>query len=268
MVKHVLLYDVHPKISAMRLSCISKVMIDLHSHILPNIDDGAKDIEMSVNMARIAVDEGTTVQACTPHFNPGMYDTTINQLVQGYKALKSALLDENIDLKLAVGGDVHISFDLLDRLEKKKAPCLHSSKFFLFEPSHHVMQPGMLQLCQSLISNGYKPILTHPERLTWIERNFEHIKELHKAGVLIQLTAASVTGDFGKHAKYWSDKMFDEGMVDIIASDAHNLTSRRPGLAKSRKFVEENHGVDLAKRIFETNPKNVLLDHNLAEFRK
>lgn len=235
-------------------------MIDLHSHILPGIDDGAVDIQVSIEMAKMAVADGTTILACTPHFMPGIYDNSVAILNRAVAELTEKLLELQVPLKLVTGGDLHIAPDLQSQLAARTVPTLADLKYFLFEPPHHVAPPNLIKYCQRLLDGGFTPILTHPERFTWIENHYELICELDDIGIPLQLTAKSVTGAFGKRPKYWSDRMLDEGRVDFIASDAHNITSRPPGLSKAHEFVETRLGKEAADKMVLTNPLKVM--HN------
>jgi protein-tyrosine phosphatase len=239
-------------------------MIDLHSHILHGIDDGAVDMDMSVAMAKLAVADGTRVLACTSHFMPGVYDNTIDILNHAVAELTDVLAEQQIPLKLVVGGDLHIAAELEAQLNRQAVPTIANSRYFLFEPPHHVAPPNLAKYCERLLGAGFIPILTHPERLTWIENHYDLICELDEIGVPLQLTAKSVTGAFGKRPKYWSDRMLEEGRVDFIASDAHNISSRPPGLSKAYECVEKRLGSEAACKMVDTNPSLVLQDKPLV----
>jgi len=240
-------------------------MIDLHSHILPNIDDGAADMPTALSMARMAVSDGTTHIACTPHIVPGVYNNTPGEILRAIAELKLALAEANINLNLVSGADVHLRPDIVDKLTKEELPRINNSRYFLFEPPHHVLPPKIIPLAKEIIGKGYVPILTHPERLTWIENHYDTICELDELGVAIQLTAMSVTGNFGKRALYWSNRMLEEGRVDIIASDAHNTRSRPPGLARARDVIVDKLGSEEAQKMVKGNPNRILKNLPLAE---
>ena len=240
-------------------------MIDLHSHILPGIDDGAKDLEMSLAMARLAVEDGTTHIACTPHFMSGVYDNTIPVTTKIITGLEAAFRDNNIDLALIPGGDIHIAPDIADQLANGTLPALGASSYFLFEPPHHVLPPGIVALCKGIMDAGFMPVLTHPERLTWIEKHYDVICQLDELGVVVQLTASSVAGSFGKRALYWSERMLDEGRVDIIASDAHNIRSRPPGLSRARDVIAARFDDEVAMMMVKDNPQRILQNLPVAE---
>ena len=238
-------------------------MIDLHSHILPELDDGASSLDMSIEMARIAVEDGTTHIACTSHITPGVYHNTKAIISERMKVLQAALAESEIELKLLEGADVHVSPDIEGGLQKGEIPTLARSKYFLFEPPHHVLPPRLIEFTKRLLAADYVPVLTHPERLSWIEDNYPIIREMDEAGVAIQLTAASITGRFGKRPKYWSERMLDEGRVDIIASDAHNTSSRPPGLSQARDAVNERLGENLGSKMVLDNPRLIIENHPL-----
>lgn len=239
-------------------------MIDLHSHILPGVDDGSPDLAESLAMARLAVADGTTHMACTPHIMPGVYENRTANIVLAMQALERALRDASIPLTLYVGADVHVTPDLRDQLLLGNVPTLNKSRYFLFEPPHHILPPRLEELALRLIKAGFVPIITHPERLTWLKSNYDVIERLNAAGCLIQLTADSIIGAFGRTALYYSEKLLDEGRVDIIASDAHSSTRRRPGLAKAVVTVAKRCGDGEAYSMALLRPSEILADRPLT----
>ena len=172
-------------------------MIDLHSHILHGIDDGASDIAMSIEMAKMAIADGTTHIACTPHIMPGIYDNDTGIIQKKMSELKDALKQQDLPLNLIIGADVHIGPTNVQGLQAGHIPSLNGTRYFLFEPSHHVMPPKIVEFSKKILADNYIPILTHPERLTWIENHYDKMVEMDEIGVPIQLTAASITGRFG-----------------------------------------------------------------------
>lgn len=240
-------------------------LIDLHCHILPGLDDGAADLAMSIEMARIAAADGITMLACTPHISPGVYENSGTKIQAAVEVFARILDRHGISLELAAGADVHIAPDLIAKLQSGEAARLGNSRYFLFEPPHDVLPPKIDSFLFSILAAGFTPILTHPERLSWIEQHFPLVRRLAGSGVLIQLTAGSITGQFGKRARYWSDRMIDEGMVDIVASDAHDTTSRPPVLSKARDRVARHWGEETAVRFVLINPLHILGDKVLPE---
>lgn len=233
-------------------------MIDLHSHILPGVDDGAADLATALAMARMAVDDGIEVMACTPHFLPGHYDNTAEDIRLQVAALNQRLIEEDINLALVVGADAHICPNFLDCLQSDQILRLHDSRYVLFEPSHVVFPPQLEEQLSQIMEAGYVPILTHPERLKWIESNYDVFERLVKADVWMQITAGSLTGKFGKRPHYWAQKMLAEGLVHILASDAHNTKSRPPVLSEAFAVATQELGLEEARHLVFSRPKAVL----------
>lgn len=235
-------------------------MIDLHCHMLPGIDDGAPDQETALAMARIAVADGIEVTACTPHITPGRYDNRAASIHQSVTELQQQLDAEGIALRLTGGADAYLSADLLDRLRDGSAPTLHRSRYFLLEPSHHVAPPGFEESIAGFVAAGFVPIITHPERLSWINTHYEVFRRIALGGAWLQVTAGSLTGRFGEGARYWGERMLDEGLVHILATDAHGMRRRTPRLAEGRDAAEKYVGKDEAQRLVRGRPQSVLDD--------
>jgi protein-tyrosine phosphatase len=233
-------------------------LIDLHSHILPGVDDGAQTIDDAVAIAKMAVADGIEVMACTPHFMPGLYDNSAADIRLRVSRLNEHFVSEGIDLALVVGGDAHIRPDFVNELQAGNILSLHDSRYVLFEPPHISKPQRFEELLFNVQMSGFVPILTHPERFRWIENNYETFQDLAKNGVWMQLTAGSLTGRFGKRSRYWAQKMLGEGLVSIIATDAHNVTSRPPLLAEAKAVAEAEVGLDEAHHLVVTRPMRVL----------
>ena len=131
-------------------------MIDLHSHILPGVDDGAIDLEQALSIARMARDDGIEVMACTPHFMPGLYDNQAADIRVRVAALNQCLIEEDIDLALVVGGDAHVRPDFIECLRKNEILRVHDSRYVLFEPSHVTMPPRLEDLLFNIVDTARK----------------------------------------------------------------------------------------------------------------
>jgi protein-tyrosine phosphatase len=233
-------------------------MIDLHSHILPSIDDGSRSFEESIEMARIAVSDGTTVMACTPHIYPGLYMNHAKGIRAERDRLQQVLDVYRIPLRLVVGADAHLVPELLEGLQSGRVPTLNGSQYFLLEPPHHVAPPLFEASVFSITAAGYTPVITHPERLVWIEQHYPVFVELARRGVWMQLTAGAILGKFGRRAKYWSERMLDEGLVHIIASDAHTTQMRNPKMAEAVEKAAAAVGKEEALRMVFERPQAIL----------
>lgn len=239
-------------------------MIDLHCHILPGIDDGAPDMATALAMARIAYADGIRTIACTPHIYPGLYENTAASIRASITGLRKALEQEGIELTLVEGADVHLAPNLVDGLRSDRIPSLNGSRYFLLEPPHHVAPPRFEEQVFLLLSAGYVPIITHPERLTWIESHYAMFPRLASRGAWLQLTAGALTGRFGKRPKYWSERLLEEGPVQIVATDAHRADNRPPRLAEGREAVARRLGDEAAQAMVQDRPSAVLANQDAA----
>lgn len=233
-------------------------MIDIHSHILPGIDDGAPNLERALEMAKLYVDQGVRHVVCTPHILPGVYHNTGPSIRNHVDELQQRIGEAGIPLSLFDGADNHVVGDFVDGLKSGRLLTLARSRYVLVEPPHHVAPQRLDQLFFSLMTAGYHPILTHPERLTWIEAKYDLICQLAHRGVWMQITSGSLTGSFGRRVRYWADKMLSEGLVHVIASDAHNTTTRRPDLDQGRRAAAALVGAEEAQHMVVTRPSGVL----------
>jgi len=239
-------------------------MIDLHSHILPGIDDGAADLDASLVMARIAAADGITRMACTPHIVPGLYENSFETIAPALAKLTQALLDRGIPLQLVIGADVHIAPDLDVSLASGIVPTLNRTRYFLLEPPHHILPPKLEEVTARLIKASFVPIITHPERLTWLKAHYGVIESLNGMGCLIQVTADSITGGFGKEAQYLAHRLLDERRVDIIATDCHGPVHRRPVLTQARQAVTDRLGETEARAMVVERPSAILENRVIA----
>lgn len=235
-------------------------MIDLHCHLLPGIDDGAQTLEQSLAMARIAVADGIHTLACTPHIYPGMYMNDGPGIAHARKRLQAELDHRGIPLKLVVGADVHLVPGLLDGLRCGRVPTLNGSRYFLLEPSHTTPPPRLEASVLELIEAGYTPIVTHPERLAWVESHYAVFVRLIGQGAWMQLTAGALTGVFGQRARYWGERFLAEGHTHLLATDAHTTGRRLPRLTPGLEVARRLVGDEEARRLVVDRPAAVLND--------
>jgi protein-tyrosine phosphatase len=236
------------------------LMIDLHCHMLPAMDDGAADLPNALEMARLAIADGICVTACTPHIYPGLYDNSAAGIRQALDLFKEQLAEAGLALRLVEGADTHLVPELLQGLRTGRVPTLNSSRYLLLEPPHHVAPPRLEESCFALLTGGYLPIITHPERLTWIGEHYSRFQELARRGIWMQITAGSLLGRFGSEARYFAERMLDEGLVHILATDAHSPKHRPPVLAEGRRAAERWVGIAEAGRLVVERPQAILDD--------
>jgi protein-tyrosine phosphatase len=233
-------------------------MIDLHCHMLPGIDDGAPDLAVALAMARCAVADGITVTACTPHIYPGMYENTRDGIAAAIASLQAILQQEGIALRLVIGADTHLAPDLIGSMRAGRVPTLNSSRYLLLEPPHHSVPPRFEESVFQLRTVGVVPVITHPERLSWIEGHYATFQRLVHGGAWMQITSGSLTGRFGKRPKYWGERMLDEGLVHILATDSHHIDRRPPLLAEGRDAAATRLGETEAWHLVRTRPRGIV----------
>ena len=233
-------------------------MIDLHCHILPGVDDGAPDLATSLDMARAFVADGVTTVAATPHILPGLYHNSGPQIRQAIASLQQSLLDEAVPLRIVAGADNHVVQNFVGGLRSGHLLSLADSRYVLVEPPHHVMPVRLDEMFFDLTVAGFVPILTHPERLTWIKGHYDVIQKLAAAGVWMQITAGSLIGAFGRGPKYWAERMMDDGIVHILATDAHDVSRRPPNLSQGREAAIKRVGAEAAEHLVLTRPQGIL----------
>jgi len=233
-------------------------MIDLHSHLLPGIDDGAPNLEDALAMARQAVADGTTVLACTPHIYPGLFPNTPEIIAEATRKLSQALKDNAIPLELVYGADIQIIPELVSQLRSGELPTLNHTRYFLFEPPHHVPNTAMLELVHNSVAAGYVPIITHPERLSYAFAKYREFAEAVASGAWLQLTGNAITGHFGPDIAKLSERFLRDGLVHIVASDAHDVRHRPPVLSHAYERCVALVGETEAQQLFVQRPRAIL----------
>jgi protein-tyrosine phosphatase len=239
-------------------------MIDLHCHILPGIDDGPADLSVSLEMARAMVADGVSVVACTPHILPGVYHNSGPQIRRLVAQFGQILEQECISLRLATGADNHMVPSFVASLRSGHLLTLGESRYVLVEPPHHVPPVRLEDFFFELMTAGYVPVLTHPERLSWTKSHYGAIQRMVRAGVWMQITAGSLAGDFGQSSQYWAERMLEDGNVHILATDAHDVERRLPILGKGRELAARRVGDREAEHLVETRPRKVLANEPVS----
>lgn len=235
-------------------------MFDIHSHILPGIDDGAKDLTESLALLKIAEDDGITHMVATPHIHIGRFNNSIKTLAPGITSLKHAALSSDINLKLALAAEVRLDVELMALVMSDELPFIgtvSSVNYLLLELPHSHVPQGYDKFINWLSRRNIKTIIPHPERNRDIQANPFYIERLKQLGCEFQLTASSLEGAWGDTAKAISIDMLQKGLVSYVASDAHSVKRRPPVLSKAKKLVADLIGENKAQNLFVANPKRL-----------
>lgn len=242
-------------------------MIDLHCHYLPGIDDGSQSLAESLDLARASVADGITHAVMTPHIHPGRYENIRSSVIAATNRFGDALLEAGIPLKVYAAGEVRLSSDIIDLLERDELPFLgnlHGYRVLLLEFPYGQLPLGTEKLARWLLAQKIRPLIAHPERNKVIMENVEKLRPFVDMGCLIQVTAASILGGFGPAAKDSAVLMLDRRWVSVIATDAHNLLHRPPLLSPARSWLSEYGGQSLADELTYGMPARII-DVNLLE---
>jgi protein-tyrosine phosphatase len=213
-------------------------VIDLHSHILPGLDDGAPDVEVSVAMARAAVSEGTRIMLGTPHVNLD-YPVEPAAVPGLTEKLAAVLAERGVPLTVLPGAEVALlRLPQLDE-EALAASCLAEGPYLLVESPYSQAVPFLEEQLFRLRTQGFRPLLAHPERCPLFHADPERLTRLVRQGILCSVTAASMEGRFGRSVRGFTVELFREGLVHDVASDAHDPHGRPPGLRRAFEALDE-----------------------------
>jgi protein-tyrosine phosphatase len=235
-------------------------MIDIHCHLLPCVDDGAKSWDTTLEMCRIAGEDGVTHIVATPHANNEYrYDRVI------HLSMLEELRSRVPNLSFSLGCDFHLSYENIeDAMAHPERYTIGDTRYLLVELSEYSAF-NVAQTLYRLQTAGLVPILTHPERNPVILSNPDLLKEFADVGCLFQITANSLTGFWGKPKQKMCEAMLKKNMVHFIASDAHGTKNRPPILSAARDAAAKIIGSDAAGKLVDANPAALLNNQNTLE---
>jgi protein-tyrosine phosphatase len=225
-------------------------LVDIHSHVLFGVDDGARTFDDSVAMLRIAAENGTTDLVATPHANlEYRYDP---EIVRDRLAQMAA----TSDIRLYSGCDFHLSYEnIQDAIDHPRKYTLNQQCYLLVEFSELLIFRNTGDIFDRLQTAGMIAIITHPERNGLLRQRLENLREWVAAGALLQVTGQSLTGKFGNRAREFSETLLDAGLVHFVASDAHDCEHRPPKLNEAHAWLEKRKGREVADLLCIENPK-------------
>ncbi len=226
-------------------------MIDVHSHLLPGLDDGAKSWDITLEMCRLAIEDGITHIVATPHAD----DTYTYDRDRVRDTI--ALLNEKIEgrLSFSIGCDFHLSFENIeDAIAHPERYTIAGRQYLLAELSDYGVPPYLKEGLMRLQMAGMTPVITHPERNAILQRNPKPILEWVESGCLVQITASSITGFWGAVAKQAAWWLLHHDAVHVIATDAHDDKHRPPLLSAAREALAKRFGPDMARVLVLDNP--------------
>lgn len=234
-------------------------MIDLHSHMLPGVDDGAPDLEAALAMARAAVQDGITEVCCTPHYIPQLYENDRRTVLDAVTALRRFLAENGMPLTLHAGCEIRLHASMPQALRQNKLLTLgDAGRYVLVELPPHALPLRLEDFFWELRRFGFTPVLAHPERHPFLGRHPGLLFKWVRAGALVQITAGSLLGHFGKQVREGTLRLLEHRLVHVIASDAHHAKERAPALSLALDEAAKRLGKDAARDLVLTVPRCIL----------
>jgi len=235
-------------------------MIDLHTHIIPGVDDGVETEDEAVEFARVAANDGVEMIVATPHCKEEIWPNDRESVLAAVGRLRERFERESVAIELVPGAEVHIGPDLVERVRDGRAPTLDDNgKTLLLELS--LSQPPPVQL-EKLIFElklaGLEVVLAHPERIRYFEEAPARYEAVVRVGAYGQITTGSILGTFGSRIEEYSRQLLRQGLVHVLASDAHNLRGRPPVLSSALEVAVPFVGERYAKGMVDSVPRALL----------
>ena len=236
-------------------------MLDLHVHVLPGIDDGPRNLDDALKLARALVADGIEHVVATPHIYPGVFDNTPHRIAEAFERLQTAVTAEGLALTMTWAAEVRICPEIIDWLEHRRLPLLDGSlvgpSTALIELPDGQIPVGTDRLAGLMLERGITPLIAHPERNKAVMEQPSRLEALRRMGCRFQLTAGSVIGEFGSKAHATARHLLDAGWADVVASDAHNLSGRKPRMSAARQWLQEHYDAALAERLMVLTPQQI-----------
>lgn len=241
-------------------------MIDLHTHILPGIDDGSADIGISVEMANIAAGSGTRGLVATPHANQkGRYENYFSEELEDlFRLLEQNIHDAGIPLSLYLGMEIFASPDMGTKIKNGRLISINRSRYYLVEVFFDEEPSNIKKYLDIILDSGGVPLIAHPERYFCVQDNPSLVYDWLKMGCFTQANKGSFFGRFGRDVKEAADILLYNGLISCIASDSHSHRQRTPFLAEAGDYLTENLNGDIAGLLLEENPQRILDDEDIA----
>ncbi len=233
-------------------------MIDTHLHILPGVDDGPETIEEALALAKALVQEGVHTAIATPHYNDQFAHLSMAEIRRRVDDLQQELVRHSIPLRIFPGHEALISPGLVEDIRTGKLATLNGSRYLLLELWNNAWMPQTEQVIFELRALGVVPIIAHPERYRIIQKNPTHLASLLKQGALAQLTVSSLIGMQGNTVRLFAENLVRKGLVHCIASDAHGLHRRPPGITRGLQRAAELLGHARVCQLIDTCPAAII----------
>lgn len=233
-----------------------KDLYDIHCHILPGVDDGAKDMETAVELIRREAEAGIGTIILTPHFRKEMFEASMDDIWAAYDELSWEI--RNTGVRLYMGCEFHANMDMTSILDEGLRPTMAGSPYVLTEFATGSTAAFIQERADDLLTSGYRPILAHIERYRALRKDFDLIEHLIEMGCSMQVNADSVIGKEGLGAQAFCKKLMQADMLHFIGSDAHDLKRRAPRMGECSEYLKKKMGRIYTSRLMRENPARVI----------
>ena len=233
-------------------------MIDFHSHILPNIDDGSISIEETFNLIKEAERAGFESVVSTSHYMENYYETDVPEREVWVKAILENLKTKNINTNLYLGNEIYFSENIINLLEKRKASTINDTSYVLFELPMNSEPMNLYDIVYEMLQYKLVPILAHPERYSYVQKDPDLIYDLIEKGVLMQANYGSIIGQYGEKAQIIVEKFLENNMIHFLGSDVHRPNTIYPKIPRILEQIADIVGEEKLEELTTTNPKLVL----------
>ena len=233
-------------------------MIDFHSHILPNIDDGSRNIEETFNLLKEAKNVGFEGIISTSHYIEGYYETNAPEREAWLSAITEALRNKGMDVNLYLGNEIYLSENLIKLLEEGNASTINNTSYVLFEMPLNVEPLNLYDVVYEMLQHKIVPVLAHPERYVYIQTEPELVYDLIQKGVLMQANYASIIGYYGQREEFIVRKFLENNMIHFLGSDVHRQNTIYPKIPEILEELTELIGEKKVEELTTINPKLAL----------
>lgn len=233
-------------------------MVDMHCHIMPGVDDGAKTRKEVQEMLKMEYENGVRTVILTPHYRKDMFEPDFELIKKRFQYVKYEAENMGLDMDVFLGCEYHANSDMIKEIKENPRFRINGGKYVLVEFSSTHTYQKIRDYVYQMINSGFKPIIAHIERYRSVVKNLDNVSELIDLGAYVQVSSGALLGEDGLRAMLASRAMLRKKMIHFIGSDCHDAKERCPNFKKCAEYVEKKVDIKYAKNIFVNNPKKIL----------
>ncbi|MDO4345512.1 MAG: capsular biosynthesis protein [Eubacteriales bacterium] len=237
-------------------------MVDIHCHILPEVDDGARSMEEALKLLRTEYAQGVRCVILTPHYRGGLFETPRGKIQRVFEKLTNRAQAEDLKIELLLGCEFHREMDMWEKLSENAAYRMAGTSYVLLEFAGQDSIECIKYYVTELVIRGFRPVIAHAERYPAL-REIRHVRFLVDSGAHIQINAGSLAGMEGWSSRRFCTKLLQEDLVHFVGSDAHNMEKRKPYFDKCAALLEKKAGAQQARRLLLENPAKLIANEYL-----